>query len=89
MKTDNERGAYRKYRVTKIDDPKGKHDGCEFFVLDWRHDKFAIDAGIEYANRCRAEFPKLAEDLEKIVMYYSGFHGIPLPEIYQRLGKRP
>lgn len=67
---DEKQGIYRKYRVSRVNDPKGKHDGCEFFVLDWKHDPFAISAAIAYAEACESKFPELAKDLRKLVDYY-------------------
>lgn len=68
--SDETRGLYRKYRVTRLGDAEGKHDGCEFFVLDWHHDKFAVPAIRAYADACAKEFPVLAEELRKLASYY-------------------
>lgn len=67
---DETQGIYRKYRVTRVNDPTGKHDGCEFYVLDWMHDKFAIPAARAYADACVKEFPVLAESLRQLASYY-------------------
>lgn len=59
-------GIYRKFRVERTDGssgPGGKHERCEFFVLDWEHDKFAVPAALAYADACEQEFPELARDL--------------------------
>ena len=69
---DAKKGLYRKYRVTRVSDSAGKHDACEFFVLDWEHDKFAIPAALAYARACEAEFPELAADLHRQIKYYAG-----------------
>lgn len=45
----------------------GKHDKCRFFVLDLHHDKFSTAALLGYAMACRAEFPQLAADLDKLI----------------------
>ena len=63
MKSDQERGLYRKYRVERLNDPIGKHSGCEYYVLDLMHDKHAAPALLAYAASCEAEFPALAGDL--------------------------
>lgn len=63
---DPTRGLYNKFNVTRIDgssDPGGKHDGCEYFVLDLTHDKHAKAALLAYAKSCRLEYPLLSEDL--------------------------
>lgn len=52
-----------KYRVERTDGsaaPGGKHAGCEYFVLDLRHDKFSVPALLAYADACEAEYPQLA-----------------------------
>lgn len=58
-------GIYRKFIVERANDPQGKHDGCEYFVLDWYHDPFTIPAVLAYADACEARFPLLAADLRK------------------------
>ncbi len=40
-----------------------KHHGCDYFVLDLKHDKFAKEAMLSYADECEGEFPHLADDL--------------------------
>ena len=63
---DKGRGLYQKFHVARLDGssgPGGKHDGCDYFVLDLTHDPFALAAVIEYARACCAEYPKLAADL--------------------------
>ncbi len=62
-KPDEQRGIYIKWRVTRLNDPTGKHQACSIFVLDETHDKFAGAALRAYAAACEAEFPKLAEQL--------------------------
>ncbi len=70
--TDRERGLYHKYitvdgKVHRLKDPTGKHENCEYFVLDPKHDKFAVAGMQAYANACREEYPELAADLDKWV----------------------
>lgn len=60
---DTKRGLYRKYEVTRLNDPDGTHANCEYYVLDLAHDKFAVDALEAYAAACRDEFPALSRDL--------------------------
>lgn len=40
-----------------------KHYGCEYFVLDLAHDKFAAPALEAYADACEKEYPLLAADI--------------------------
>ena len=68
---DEKRGLYRKYRVERVSDPTGKHAGCEYYVLDWKHDPYAIPAALAYADACVAKFPVLAESLRCTASYYS------------------
>ena len=64
---DRERGLYEKYRVIERADGQSaegeKHHGCEYFVLDLTHDKFAEVAIRTYAKACMREYPELARDL--------------------------
>lgn len=62
---DEKCGVYRKYEVRRLNDPAGKHDACDYYVLDWKHDPFAIPAALAYANACEAQFPQLASDLRE------------------------
>ena len=64
--TDTGRGLYRKYNVRRLNDPEGKHEGCNYFVLDLDHDPFAPTALRAYARSCQRKFPQLAEDLRQI-----------------------
>ena len=61
--SDSERGLYRKFRVSRREDLEGKHDDCEYFVLDLVHDRFADAALLAYAKACETEYPMLAADL--------------------------
>lgn len=64
---DRTRGIFHKFNVSRVDGtsaPGGKHDGCFYFVLDLDHDPHAKAALKAYADSCRADYPKLAEDLD-------------------------
>ena len=63
---DKTRGLYGKFNVRRndgTDAPGGKHDGCDYFVLDLTHDPFALPAIRAYVMACRKEYPLLARDL--------------------------
>lgn len=65
---DQHRGLYGKYLVERRDGssgPGGKHERCEYFVLDLAHDKYAFPALIAYASACQGEYPELAADLRR------------------------
>lgn len=66
--TDQTKGLYEKFRVERTDGtsaPGGKHDGCEYFVLDMDHDDHARAAIEAYVLSLESaeEYPKLAADL--------------------------
>lgn len=64
---DRTRGLYEKYRVERTDGssaPGGKHDGCQYFVLDTSCDPHAIPALLAYAQSCKADYPLLARDVK-------------------------
>jgi len=69
-KTDKNRGLYGKFIIERADGrsaPGKKHHGCDYYVLDLTHDKYAPYAIAAYAMACKGEFPALAADLfEKI-----------------------
>jgi hypothetical protein len=68
---DKTRGMYEKFKVERTDGssvPGGKHDGCQYFVLDAIHDPFAIAALIAYAEACEGEYPLLARDVENMAI---------------------
>ena len=65
MTTDYQRGLYRKYDVTRREDPTGKHITCLYYVLDLDHDRHAIPALRAYADSCESEYPALAADLRR------------------------
>ena len=58
-------GIYRKYLVKRLRDREGKHRRCEYFVLDWKHDPFAVPAARAYADACETQYPELAKDLRE------------------------
>ena len=63
---DKTKGIYSKFVVKRIDGLSEygmKHYGCEYFVLDMNHDKFAIPALRAYADACVDEYPLLAADI--------------------------
>lgn len=65
--SDKGRGLYEKFHVTRndgSDQPGGKHDGCEYFVLDLKHDPHAKPALRAYAESCKEDYPQLAADLK-------------------------
>ncbi len=61
-------GLYKKFEVERSDGsskPGGKHEFCDYFVLDWIHDPFAIPAARAYADACEKMYPELASDLRR------------------------
>lgn len=59
-------GLYHKFAVARVDGRSArgeKHFGCEYFVLDLNHDRFASAAIVAYARKCSDEYPELADDL--------------------------
>jgi hypothetical protein len=68
MPDDTHRGLYNKFEVKRVDgkdNPGEKHHGCEYFVLDVTHDKFAAVALVAYANACASEYPELSKELHQ------------------------
>jgi len=68
--SDKTRGVYEKFRVERTDGksaPGEKHHGCAYFVLDLKHDEFALPALAVYAKACRAKHPELAADLNRVL----------------------
>lgn len=66
--TDESESMYAKFWVRRTDGSsceKGKHERCDYFVLDWKHDPFAIPAAFAYADACEAAYPELAADIRK------------------------
>lgn len=67
---DQDRGVYRKYKVTRADGSSkkgGKHEACTYFVLDLEHDPFALPALKAYADACAATHPELAKEIRRIL----------------------
>ncbi len=65
-KTAEQQGLFRKFVVRRTDgsdSPGGKHDGCEYFVLDVDHDKHAKTALAAYAASVEETHPQLAADM--------------------------
>lgn len=65
-KTNAEQGLYRKFDVRRVDgsdQPGGKHDDSEYFVLDRKHDVHARAAIHAYAVACATTHPHLSADL--------------------------
>lgn len=65
---DAARGLYQKFRVERTDGTSvdgGKHDGCDYFVLDMDHDEHARAAIKGYVQSLEAsnEYPILSADL--------------------------
>lgn len=63
---DKTRGLYEKFKVERIDgssESGGKHEGCDYFVLDLTHDKHSLPALQAYITSCRNDYPLLAADL--------------------------
>lgn len=59
-------GLHDKYRVERTDglhEAGGKHDGCEYFVLDLTHDPLARGAVRFYADWVRRDSPEFAAEL--------------------------
>ncbi|WP_144025302.1 hypothetical protein [Burkholderia sp. HI2500] len=65
-KTSAEQGLYRKFDVRRIDgsdQPGGKHQDSEYFVLDLTHDLHARGVLRAYAIACAKTHPHLSADL--------------------------
>lgn len=63
-----QQGLFRKFIVTRTDgssEPGGKHEHCEYFVLDVDHDPHAPAALAAYADKCQATHPELAADMRR------------------------
>lgn len=57
-----------KFRVSRTDGtdaPGGRHDGCEYFVIDVTHDEHARRALAAYADACAVNRPKLAASMRQ------------------------
>ena len=63
-----QQGLFRKFDVRRTDGSSargGKHEGCEYFVLDVDHDPHAKAALAAYASAVGATHPQLAEDMRQ------------------------
>lgn len=70
MSDQQSRGIYHKFKVERVDGtdkPGGKHENCDYFVLDITHDPFAIPALLAYAAACELTYPLLAKQLRERV----------------------
>lgn len=67
------RGLYEKFIVRrKSRAAQSQHEVCDYFVLDLDCDKYALPALRAYADACRIEYPRLAEDLDLRVARATG-----------------
>jgi len=85
--SETEKGLHGKYHVSRTDGSSksgGKHDQCEYFVLDLTHDKHAVRALKGYIGSLRKEQekPELLEDLERLQVEYlfKHFPELELPD---------
>lgn len=60
---DRDKGIYEKYHVARLNDEAGKHNECEYFILDLVHDDHARAALLAYAISCKDEYPVLSAEL--------------------------
>lgn len=63
-----QQGLFRKFIVTRTDgssEPGGKHEHCEYFVLDVDHDPHAAAALAAYADAVERTHPELAADMRQ------------------------
>lgn len=63
-----QQGMFQKFYVTRTDgssEPGGKHEHCNYFVLDLVHDKHAPDAMRAYATACASTHPILSAEIFK------------------------
>ena len=78
---DKSRGWFNKFTVNRTDgtDRKGgKHDGCEYFVLDLDHDPHALPALLAYADSAeKGGYRSLAYDIREKVRVRA--HGVEVP----------
>lgn len=60
-------GLYNKFEVYRRDGSSelgGKHEGCDYFVLDLSHDPYAAETLWYYAGACAQSHPLLSQDLK-------------------------
>jgi hypothetical protein len=72
-------GLHNKYLVRRRDGSSRrgqKHYGCDYFVLDWKHDKFAVAAMTAYADACEREHPALAIELRDRIEEAKQWHAV-------------
>lgn len=65
-----EQGLFEKYHICRVDEsdgPGGKHENCEYYVLDLTHDPYALEALHYYARACEKTHPELSKDLKRKV----------------------
>lgn len=63
---------FNKFNVSRTDGsdaPGGKHEGCEYFVLDVTHDPYAKDALVAYSKACAVSHPTLSDDIQRWIGY--------------------
>lgn len=63
-------GLYQKYyvcRVDRTDYPGGKHQDCDYYVLDLTHDPYALETLHYYSRACEKTHPQLSQDLKRKV----------------------
>lgn len=66
MKTQQERGLYDKFFVERTDgrdQEGGDRQDSQYFVLDYVHDPYAVEALKFYAHKCKDEYPELSKDI--------------------------
>jgi len=66
--SDKERGIYNKYSVARTDGrdrPGQDRENSEYFVLDLKHDAYALAALKAYADGCESDYPLLAKDIRE------------------------
>jgi hypothetical protein len=62
-------GLYDKFIVERKDLSSvlgGKHEKCQYFVLDANCDPHAIPALLAYAESCKTDYPQLAVDVRNL-----------------------
>ena len=64
-------GMYSKFDVIRTDGtsgPGGKHENCDYLVLDLTHDPHARTAALAYADSCEPDgYVLLAGDIREMV----------------------
>lgn len=68
---DKTRGIYAKFKVERTDGQSaegGRHEACQYFVLDVYCDPHAIPALVAYAASCQADYPLLARDIRTMAI---------------------